>query len=217
MGIFSGNIFGTGENPCVSASRGELFVPIGDEEHPPLAKWIIIGFLTVAALISLLLFMNQRYRRSITLPERNRSMIGYSIDKIEGVPETVHYAGVDFAYKVTDFEGIINGCSYTAKMDEDALLTVTDTLLKRYGDPDGSDQMALSALTPEDIPTLGTATWTWDYGKFSVKALEDLDNWGSNVAGYYINPTYLYMDLTVTGGPDGKVDIVIRYEARPRY
>lgn len=217
MGLFAGNIFGTGENPLVTASKGELFVPIGDEDHPPLARRIIIVFVSLAVLISLVLLLNQKYRQSITLPERNSAMIGYSIRQIEAVPDEVNYAGVDFAYEVSDFEGIITGCRYTASVNTDALSEVIDSLLKRYGEPSDFDKMALSVLTQSDISALGTATWTWDYGKRAVASLEELENWGSNVAGYYINPTYLYMDLELTSCTDGKVDILIRYEVRPRY
>lgn len=217
MGIFQGNIFGTGENPMVTASRGELFVPIGDEDHPPVARRIIIGFLAIVVVLSVILFANRLYRQSITLPERNGAIIGYSIDDITEIPDTITYAGVDFAYEVTDYEGIIDGCQYTARGNAEELAAVVERLLKRYGEPGEFDKIALSALTKEELATLDTATWSWDYGKRSVKALESLDSWGSNIAGYYINPTYLYMDLIVTSGSENEFNILIRYQVRPRY
>lgn len=217
MGIFQGNIFGTGGNPFEAAARGELFVPVGDENHPPLARRIIIIFCALAVLIGGIHFANRMYKDRYVLPERNPGMIGHRIDEVEGVPDVVTYAGVDFAYEVSDFEGIITGCRYTAKVNAEDLSKVISSLLKRYGSPDEFDKMDLSVLTQAELATLGTATWTWNYGKHSESALEKLDSWGSNVAGYYINPTYLYMDLIVTAGANGGVDMEIRYEVRPRY
>lgn len=217
MSFWQGNIFSSNENPLVTAAKGELFVPIGDEDHPPLARRMLIGLWVVVVIISVILFANRLYRQSITLPERNSAMIGYSIDDITDVPGAVTYAGVDFAYEITDFEGLITGCRYTAKGSGEEMAEVIDRLVKCYGEPDDSDKMALSVLTEADLATLGVATWTWNYGKHSVRSLEALDSWGSNVAGYYINPTYLYMDLMVTAGADGKVDMEIRYEVRPGY
>lgn len=217
MGIFQGNIFGAGENPFVTASRGELFVPIGDEEHPPLARRLIIIFLAVAVLISLGLFINQAYRKSITLPERNSGIIGVQIRDVEDVPDKVAYAGLEFDYEVTDFEGVIDGCQYTATGNPRELSEVIDKMRKCYGEPSVFEGVALSAMTEEKLAALDTATWTWDYGKYEVRSLEDMDNWGGNVAGYRINPTCLFMDLTVSAGKDGEMDIVIRYQARPVY
>ena len=127
------------------------------------------------------------------------------------------YADVEFAYDVIDFEGIISGCAYTAKTSAEGLDKVIDSLLKRYDSPDEFDKIALSELTTEELAALGRAAWTRDYGKHPVESLEALDSWGSNVAGYYINPTYLYMDLSVNAAENGEVDIEIRYEVRPRY
>lgn len=218
MSFWQGNILsGANENPLITAAKGELFVPIGDEDHPPLARRLIIIFCALAVVISAGLFINRQYTKSITLPERNSSIIGYRIDEIEGVPGTVTYAGVEFAYDVIDFEGIISGCAYTAKINADELDEVIDSLLKRYDSPDEFDKIALSELTTEELAALGSATWTWDYGKHPVESLEALDSWGSNVAGYYINPTCLYMDLFVNAAENGEVDIEIRYEVRPRY
>lgn len=217
MSWFAGSITGTNENPLVTASRGELFVPIGVENHPPLARRIIIAFCAFALIVGGILFANRLYNKRITLPELNIAMIGKHIDEIADVPDTVTYAEVDFAYEVTDFEGLVTGCRYTARGNVEDLASVVACLLERYGDPGEFDKMALSVLSEEDVPTLGSATWTWDYGKYQVESLEALDSWGSNVAGYYINPTCLYMDLLVTSGTDGEVDIVIRYEARPRH
>ena len=112
---------------------------------------------------------------------------------------------------------MVTGCQYTAKGNADDLSAVVGHLLERYGSPGDFDKMALSVLTKEDLATLGTATWTWDHGKHPVESLESLDSWGSNVAGYYINPTYLYMDLIVSAGSDGAVDMQICYVVRPRY
>ena len=217
MGIFQGNILGGGESPWVAASRGEFFVPVGDEDHPPLARWLIIIFCALAVVISAALFVNRLYMQSITLPERSSAMIGDSIDEMDDVPESVTYAGVLFDYDVISFENIISGCSYTAKTNLDEMNAVIDSLFKCYGDPSEFDKIALSKLTKEEIAALGSAAWTWNYGKWPVESLEKLDGWGSNVAGYYINPTYLYMDLSVSTAEDGKVDIEIRYEVRPRY
>ena len=217
MSFWQGNIFngGANENPLVTAAKGELFVPIGDEDHPPLARWILIGFGLVAAVISVFLYVNRLYSQSITLPERNSSIIGYSIHDVTGVPDTVAYAGLDFAYKVTDFEGIIDGLQYTAKGSVEEVAAVVDSLMKCYGEPDEYDKIALSAVKKEDFVSLGRSTWIWDYGKHSVKSLEKLEAWGSNVAGYEINPTHLYMELIVTAGADGLLDIVICYQVRP--
>lgn len=217
MGIFRGNIFGTGGNPFEAAARGEFFVPIGDEDHPPLARRLILIFCAFAVLIGGALFANRMYKDRYVLPERNTGMIGHRIDEVEGVPDMVAYAGVDFDYEVTDFEGIITGCRYTAKENGEALNRVISSLLKRYGSPDEFDKMELSVLDQAELASLGTATWTWNCGKHSEPALEKLDNWGSTVAGYYINPTYLYMDLIVTAGADGEVDILICYEVRHRH
>lgn len=217
MGIFRGNIFGTGGNPFEAAARGELFVPIGDEDHPPLARRILIISCAFAVLVGGIFFANRMYKDHYVLPERNTGMIGHRIDQLEGVPETVTYADVDFSYEVADFEGIITGCRYTAKVNAQELEAVVSSLLKRYGNPDEFDKMELSALNQAELAALGTATWTWNYGKHSESALESLDSWGGNVAGYYINPTYLYMDLIVSAGTDGEVDILICYEVRPRY
>ena len=218
MSFWQGNIIsGANENPLITAAKGELFVPIGDEEHPPLARWLIIIFFALAVVISIALFINRQYTKSITLPERNSSMIGYRVDEIDGIPKTVTYAGVEFAYEVIDFEGIISGCAYTAHTSVEVLDKVIDSLLKRYGNPDEFDEILLTELTKEELAALDSATWTWNYGKRTVQSLEELDNWGSNVAGYYINPTYLYMDLSVMDAENGEVNIEIRYEVRPRY
>ena len=218
MSFWQGNILsGANENPLITAAKGELFVPIGDEDHPPLARRLIIIFCALAVVISAGLFINRQYTKSITLPERNSSMIGYRVDEIDGVPETVTYAGVEFAYDVIDFEGIICGCAYTAKTNAEGLDKVVHSLLKRYGSPDEFDKVALSELTKEELAALGSAAWTWDYGKHPVESLEALDSWGSNVAGYYINPTYLYMDLSVNTSDNGEMAVEIRYEVSPRY
>lgn len=216
MSIFAGSILGTGENPLVTASKGELFVPIGDEDHPPLARRIILSFFALAVLISVALFVNRLYMQSITLPERNVA-VGRGIHEIKDIPQKVTYADVEFTYEVTSFEGIITGCSYTAKMNADALRKVTALLLKCYGEPGDFSEIPLSELTEEGLLALGSATWTWNYGKHPIESLESLDSWGSNVAGYYINPTYLYMDMNATVVEDGEVEIEITYEVRPRY
>ena len=217
MGLYAGNIFGTGENPLVTASRGEMFVPIGDEDSPPVARRIIVLACLLVAVISIGLLVNRMYKQSITLPERNSAMIGFDIDQLDAVPETVHYADVDFRYEITAFEGIITGCRYTARVNGQELNSVVDALVKRYGTPDKTTSIPLSELTQEAVSAMDIGTWTWYYGKRSVEALEKLDGWGGNVAGYYINPTYLYMDLSIKAAENGQVDIEIRYEVRPKY
>lgn len=217
MGLYAGNIFGTGENPLVTASRGEMFVPIGDEDSPAVSKWIIVVACLLVAVISIGLLVNRMYKQSITLPERNSAMIGFDIDQLDAVPETVHYAGVDFRYEISNFEGIITGCRYIARGSWQELKPVVDALEKRYGTPDKTTSIPLSELTQEAVSAMDIGTWTWYYGKRSVEALEKLDGWGSNVAGYYINPTHLYMDLSVKAAADGEVDVEIRYEVRPKY
>ena len=217
MSEFAGNILGTRENPLVTAARGDLFVPVAADKQPNVIKRILIGGLVLAVVTGAILLANRLYRERITLPELNTGMIGKRVAEIVDVPETVEYADVEFTYEIVDFEGLVTGCQYTAKGNADDLSAVVEHLLERYGSPGDFDKMALSVLTKEDLATLGTATWTWDYGKRKVESLEALDGWGSNVAGYYINPTYLYMDLIVTAGADEEVDILIRYEARTRY
>lgn len=218
MGMFAGNVFGTGENPVVTAAKGELFVPIGDENHPPLARRIMISFCVFAVVIGAVFFINHLHREHITLPQFNGDMIGKSVAQIGDVPESVRYADVEFCYEVTEFEGLVTGCRYTAQGSVEDLSSVVRTMLERYGEPGDFNKMALSVLTQADAASLDNATWTWVSGEsFNAESLEALDNWGSYVAGYYIHPTKLYLDLNVTADTDGELNMVIRYEACSQY
>lgn len=61
MGEFAGNVLGTQENPIVTASQGEFFVPQEKTWSSDRRKWmwiaidaaVIIGFLLLVVIMSL--------------------------------------------------------------------------------------------------------------------------------------------------------------------
>lgn len=230
MSEFAGNVFGTNENICVTASRGRLFVPLGREENATTKGRQRIILVCAAVLLVAVTAVAIWLGTDITrLPELDRltPMVGQPVNLVEDAPTEAKYAGVPFTIELLTWNDIVSGFRYTYTGDSEAAarngLSVAQKLGYKFGNPETFNTVELTQLTQAELARNLTleegysGIWTWDLTDTShvnLDVFNDSENWPGRVAGYLIEPAGFYLDLRIESQSDGKASIELIFEIR---
>lgn len=211
MSWFAGSITGTNENPVVTASRGEFFVPEDSGKGGKILKRLLIGLGLIALFIGICLLSSHiDYVKSMPPEFEKLSIyIGETMPELSWRTKGVKYADVPFHLELLEKDGELFAMEYTTSTaaDAESVCSVAQRLKGRYGDADDFTRMALSVLEEKDLADLKdgeSLTWSWELGYVfpydSEKELLDC----------------LFLDLQVTAlSTEGNYQIVLYAEARP--
>lgn len=214
MSEFAGNVTGANENPVVSASKGEYFVPNDTGKSGAALKWLLIAISIIALFIGICLLSSHiDYIRSMPPEiEKLSAKLGQPMEAFPWTTKSVKYADVPFDINLVEVEGKLTEATYVSgvAVGREGVFSVAGRLLGRYGEPDDFSQMALTVLTEEDLQSLHSAavpealrelTWTWEL---------------NHLAAYYDGePHYVVcMDLCVY--PSGEHSYKISLRLKPQ-
>lgn len=171
MSEFAGNVTGTNENPVVSASRGEYFLPEDTGRSGKSLKWLLLAISAVALFVGVcLLSAHMDYVKSMPPEfEKLSASIGETMPQLSWRTKGVKYADVPFELELLEKDGQLYAIQYTSGVATDAaaVFSVANRLAGRYGQPGDFTDMALSQLTEKDLARLQKdqlLVWSWELG-----------------------------------------------------
>ena len=211
MSWFAGSITGTNENPVVTASRGEFFVPEDSGKGGKILKRLLIGLGVIALFIGICLWSSHMdYVKSMPPEfEKLSSFIGKTMPEQSWMTKGVKYADVPFQLELQEKDGKLYAMEYTSSTATgiEGVFSVARTLMGRYGDAEDFTHMALSELKEENLTNLKsgeTLTWSWELGYTAAYYSED--------AQHYC----VFLDLQVSALSDeGAYRVILFAEERP--
>ena len=153
MSEFAGNINGTQENLCVTATRGRLFVSVEENNRKSLQLTrtgrIVVGVtvaVLVAAILAAIVFLSIDWAQLPKYKEL-KGVLGCTKAEVEDqLPDQVKYAGAKFKVVPLYENDIFNGFQYTSTVRSnptkaaDVSLKTVEYLSRKFGDPTISAQ-----------------------------------------------------------------------------
>lgn len=211
MSWFSGSITGTNENPVVSASKGEFFVPEDSGKGGHALKRLLLVCAVIAIALGIWYAAGDiAYMKSMPPEfEKLSPHLGATMPDVKWRTKGIKYADVPFELELREAEGKLAAMEYTATVavGAEGVFSVANTLLGRYGTPGMFNDMALTVLKEGDLQALAegeSLAWTWELG-------HTVDYDSENDPHEHI-----YLDLRVTALPGEENYRIYMYaESRP--